>query len=202
MEERVLTNKFYEDQSSFAQRNNLETEEDFTKKIISLKRAPTEDYCDTPYQEALELSNTKGISIWQRHREKKILLNRSQEQLQRSVKKWGTNKSVHHERSLMVADRHKIIYNNHERSFKRKPNSPSKDNLSNSLFMNQDKFLSDDNESLTSSDEDDFRRKTRNMNKDYSFNESNESNSNAKVHDLSYNMNDQDSAIDYYNTSI
>lgn len=163
--------KYYEDQPSRAQKNNPDNEDSFTQKIISLKRT-TEDYHDSSYMEALGLKNRKGIAIWKKHREKKVSMNRSQDQLQRRVKKWGASKSFHHARALMVADRHKIIYNNHSRSYKKKPKSPQKDSLSNSLFMNHDKFLDVDNDSLESSDEENFRRKIKNNNNDYSFNDS------------------------------
>ena len=105
--------KYYEESPFTSKRSVLDNDDNFTKQIISLKNASIQDYSDGPYAGNTLLGNKTGVKLWQSHREKKIILNRSQEQLQRSVQKWGENKSFHHERSLMVADRHKIAYNDH-----------------------------------------------------------------------------------------
>lgn len=68
----------------------------------------------------------------------------------------------------MVSDRHQIKYNAHSRSFIKKAFNSKKDCLNSSLFINQDKFLDIDDESMISSDEEDFKRKTSNNNDNYS----------------------------------
>lgn len=185
--------KFYED-ASLNKRKGKATEENFTKKIISLKQTPFTEY-DAPYKENLLLANRRGLELWKNHREKKIILNRSQEQLQKSVTKWGHKKSHHHERALMVADRHSIVYNDHSRSWKVKPKQNKKEELSNSLFISHDKFLETDDEALSSSDEDEqSKEKTRNKDRnDYSFNdETNMSSLMNKLHDMTYMTTDHD----------
>jgi hypothetical protein len=110
--------KYYEDNSDLnKKKSNKEIDDNFTHKIISLKKVDSE----TPYSENNKAAHVRGQQIWKNLREKKIILNRSQEQLQRSVIKWGHQKSSHHERALVVADRNSIAYNNHSRSFKAKP---------------------------------------------------------------------------------
>uniref|UniRef100_A0A7S3NZB6 Uncharacterized protein n=1 Tax=Euplotes crassus TaxID=5936 RepID=A0A7S3NZB6_EUPCR len=156
----------------------------FSKKVISLQRVPTQDYYDTPYKANNEIV-AQGLEMWKKHREKKVILNRSQGQLNRSIGKWGNHKSFHHERSLMVADRQNIVYNDHSRSYK-KSGGTKKDSLSNSLFVNQEKFLETDSEGNSSEDDD-----------MYSAN-----NTKAQVHDLSYLENGEENSAYYSNTKI
>lgn len=182
--------KYYEDSSLNKRRAKIESDDNFGKKIISLKQTPGTAY-DAPYKDNLLLANRRGLELWKNHREKKIILNRSQEQLQRSITKWGNQKSSHHERSLMVADRHSIVYNDHSRSWKHKPKDVKKDDLNNSLFISQDKFLESDNDTLSSDGEDASKTKTRNnQDNDYSFDAG--ETLVRKLHDMTFMSTDHD----------
>jgi hypothetical protein len=189
--------KYYEDSSLNKRKTAKDSEDSFTKKIISLKRTAPTDF-DTPYRENMASATKSAMGIWQKHREKKIMLNRSQEQLQRSVAKWGHQKSFHHERAAMVADRHSIVYNSHARSFKAKTKNPNKkDELSNSLFISQDKFLESDDDSMKSSEEEDESKGKNLVNGDYSFEESAVKNVMSRIHDMSYMTTDHDVSANY-----
>lgn len=92
--------KYYEDASLSRKKTDKLENESFTGKLISLKQTPFGDYPGA-YKENLAQINRRGLELWMKHREKKIILNRSEEQLQRSITKWGHHKSAHHERALM-----------------------------------------------------------------------------------------------------
>jgi hypothetical protein len=185
--------KYYEDNPAMSKRKSAKvTDDSFTRKIISLKKTTFGDL-EEPYSDNIIAANNRGQQIWKNHREKKIILNRSQEQLQRSVTKWGHQKSAHHERAMMVADRHSIVYNNHDRSFKAKPAGNKKDELSNSLFISQEKFLNSDNESLISSeDEDESKPISKMSNNDYNFEESQAKQVMKQIHDMTMMITDND----------
>jgi len=193
--------KYYDGQK-FASKNSIKKQGDnFTGQVISLHKA--ENDIEMPYKENMVIANNMGHQLWKSHREKKMILNRSQEQLQRSISKWGNTKSTHHERSLMCADRHAIMYNNSAMTWKAKPKSPKRKDLNQSLFMSKDKFLESDDEELKSSDSDERTNpKTRNQtNNDYSFVDGEEQISSimSKIHDMSYMTNDHDAVM---NSSI
>lgn len=183
--------KYYEDPSLNKRKSLLRSEDSFGTKLISLKKTPfiTED---APYRDNQLLAQRRGLELWKAHREKKIVLNRSEEQLQKTIAKWGNKKSFHQERALTCADRQSIVYNDHSRSFKRKEKSPRKDDLSNSVFVNQEKFLETDDESLKSS-EDEGTKVNKTRNNDYEFNEEQEIDTLMhKLHDMSYMTTDHD----------
>jgi hypothetical protein len=92
--------KYYEENSYSRKKIPEVNEDNFTGKVFSLKRTQFSDY-DTPYKENLVLVNKKGLELWKTHREKKIVLNRSQEQLQRKISRWGHQKSFNNERSMV-----------------------------------------------------------------------------------------------------
>jgi hypothetical protein len=189
--------KYYEDNSDMNKKkfNN----DNFTHKIISLKKVDSE----TPYSENNASAHVRGQQIWKNLREKKIILNRSQEQLQRSVIKWGHQKSSHHERAMVVADRNSIAYNNHSRSFKAKPISKKNDELRSYIFISQEKFLDTDNESLYSSeDEGESNHVSRNSNRDYTFEENQVKNVMKKIHDMTMVVSDHDVIGNYTSQSI
>jgi hypothetical protein len=192
--------KYYEDNSDMnRKKSNKHSDENFTHKIISLKKVDSE----TPYSENNAPAHVRGQQIWKNLREKKIILNRSQEQLQRSVVKWGHQKSSHHERAMVVADRNSIAYNNHSRSFKAKPITKKNDELHNYMFISQEKFLDTDNESLYSSeDEADSKQVLRNSNNDYTFEENQVKNVMKKIHDMTMVVSDHDVIGSYTSQSI
>lgn len=92
--------RYYEDASLSRKKTGKMEEDSFTGKVISLKQTPFGDYSGA-YKDNLAQLHKRGLELWKKHREKKIILNRSEEQLQRSVTKWGHHKSSHHERALM-----------------------------------------------------------------------------------------------------
>lgn len=194
--ERSPYKKYYEEQSFSKKKIPQVEEDDFSGKVLSLKRTQFTDY-DTPYKENLILANKQGLEMWKTHREKKISLNRSQEQLQRKISKWGHQKSFHYERSLACADRHSIVYNNSNRTWKVQKKNSNKKDLSQSLFMSHDKFLETDDEDLGSSDGDEYHKPVNvKKDRDYSFDEEDPTQDVVnQYHDMTYMTTDHDAAI-------
>jgi len=188
--------KYYEE-GSLSKQKSIKEDDNFTGKVISLvKTKETINDYDTPYYDR-KVAVRRALNLWQTQREKKVMLNRSEEQLMRSIKNWGSNKSKHHERQLMSSDRHSIVYNDYSRTWKVKPKKDDNRNsdLSKSFNISHDQFLDTDNESLKSSEDEDQSKpkKTNNQLNDYSFDEEAQiSNLMKKIHDMSQMSNDHD----------
>lgn len=190
--------KYYEDGSVSKKKSyNEDSDDNFADKIISLKetKKADNDY-EMPYIDR-KAATRRALNMWKTQREKKITLNRSEEQLMRSLRKWGNHKSKCHERQLMSNDRHSIAFNEYSRRWNNKPidKKMSREEIAKSFNISHDQFLDTDNESLKSSDRDDDSQpqKGRNTNADYSFDdESHITNLMNRIHDMSYLTNDHD----------
>ena len=188
--------KYYEDRSLSKKISKTydDDEDSFTGKLISLKETRQQNDYEMPYIDR-KAATRRALDMWKTQREKKVILNRSEEQLMRSIRKWGDHKSKHHERQLMSSDRHSLAYNNYSRSWKIKPNDEklSREEIMKSFNISHDQFLDTDNESLKSDEGEGEGKKTRNKNADYSFDEeSHITNLMNRLHDMSHISNDHD----------
>lgn len=137
------------------------------------------------------------MEIWKNHRQNNVILNRSEEQLMKNVRKWGDYKSNHYERTLMNVDRNTIVYNKNSRTFRNKHQNSKGSDVNRSMQITSEQFL-DTDESSDSGDDKDKRVKiqqntVKKPNNDYSFDDNyNLQDEMRRFHDMTYMASDHD----------